>query len=483
MRILFASSEAHPLIKTGGLADVSGSLPLALTRLGHDVRLILPAYPSVKRHGRWETLHPAPKLKGASSDMRILTGTLPGTALPVYLLDAPKYFERVGNPYNGPDGHGWQDNHLRFGLFARAITALALGKVDIDWRPDLLHCNDWQTGLAPALLNRHPERPATVFTIHNLAYQGLFPYEALHALHLPDSFWNPEALEFYGQLSFIKGGLVYADRITTVSPTYAREILTTDFGYGLEGMLRHRANVLSGILNGIDEDIWNPLSDVYLTAPFDPNDVSSKRRCRADLCQSVSLEDGPDAPPLLGHIGRLIEQKGIDLIIATIEPLLAQGRIRAVILGSGEQRFERALKRLSAKYPGRMATCIGYDEALAHRIEAGADAFLMPSRFEPCGLNQMYSLHYGTPPLAHRTGGLADTIIDATNDNLHAGTANGFLFEHPTETALATCLERLLALWGTPAWEGLIQAGTQADFSWSRRAETYSALYKSITYT
>ena len=482
MRILFASSEAHPLIKTGGLADVSGSLPLALSGLGHDVRLILPAYPVVKRQAKWKALA-ALKLEGGPREAQLLYGMVPGTRLPVYLLDAPLYFERAGNPYSAPDGHGWQDNHLRFGLFGRAITAIALGHAGIDWHPELVHCNDWQTGLAPALLNEHPNRPATVFTIHNLAYQGLFPYEAFQDLRLPESFWSPEGLEFYGQLSFIKGGLAYADRITTVSPTYAREILTAHFGNGLEGMLAHRANVLSGILNGIDEAIWDPHNDPYVPVPLDPNDKASRQRCRADLCKTLHLEEAPDAPPLLGLIGRLVEQKGIDLVLATIEPLLLKGRIRVVILGSGESRFERALETLSERYPGRMAVHIGYDEALAHRIEAGADAFLMPSRFEPCGLNQMYSLRYGTPPLGHRTGGLADTIVDASPENLHAGTANGFLFDKPNEEALAACLERLLSLWGTPAWEALIRTGTQADFSWNRSAEAYSNLYKSIGYT
>lgn len=479
MRILFASSEAHPLIKTGGLADVSGSLPQALAGLGHDVRLVLPAYPAIKRARRWKSLG-TPSLDGKPSEWQLLSGTLPGTRLPVYLVDAPLYFERAGNPYRAPDGRDWQDNHLRFGLFGRAIAALAMGEADLRWRPELLHCNDWQTGLAPALLNGRAERPATVFTIHNLAYQGLFPPEALHELDLAQTLWRPDGLEFYGQLSFIKGGLVFADRITTVSPTYAKEILTPDFGYGLEGLLTHRVDVLSGILNGIDETAWNPRTDTHLPTPFDPLDKVAKRRCRASLCKALDLNESEHAPPLLGLIGRLVEQKGIDLVIAAIEPLLAQRRARAVILGSGERRFELALSALATRYPGRLAVRIGYDETLAHHIEAGADAFLMPSRFEPCGLNQMYSLRYGTPPLAHRTGGLADTIIDATPDHLAAGTANGFLFDAPSAEALGAGLERLLALWNTPDWETLIRSGTRSDFSWTRSAQAYSTLYKSI---
>ncbi|OBS08768.1 glycogen synthase GlgA [Acidihalobacter prosperus] len=481
MRILFASSEAHPLIKTGGLADVSGSLPAALAALGHDVRLILPAYPAVRRQGRWQPLN-TPAIDGAPTGTKLLSGTLPGTRLRVYLVDAPPYFERAGDPYRAPDGRDWQDNHLRFGLFGRVIAALGLNQAGLRWRPDVVHCNDWQTGLVPALLQGHPERPATVFTIHNLAYQGLFPAETLQALDLPEALWRPEALEFYGQLSFIKGGLVFADRITTVSPTYAREIRTPRFGYGLDGLLEHRAAVLSGILNGIDDDIWNPHGDRHLPASCDPTEVAARRRCRAQLCATVGLDDAPDAPPLLGHIGRLVEQKGTDLILAALEPLLAQGRVRAVILGSGERRFEQALTAMAGRHPERLAVRVGYDETLAHHIEAGADAFLMPSRFEPCGLNQMYSLRYGTPPLAHRTGGLADTVVDASPDNLAAGIANGFLFDTPSVKAFEHGLGRLLELWGTPAWETLIRVGTQTDFSWTHSAQQYSNLYKSISY-
>lgn len=480
MRVLFASSEAHPLVKTGGLADVSGSLPPAIAACGHDVRLILPAYAALRGQGRWHTLGRL-RLEGIHHEVRLLEGRMPDSGLPVYLVDAPEYFDRAGDPYRAPDGSDWPDNHLRFGLFSRAIAALALGKADLDWRPELVHCNDWQTGLVAALLHDRPARPATVFTIHNLAYQGLFPYAALQAIGLPDALWHPHALEFYGQLSFIKGGLVFADRITTVSPTYAEEIRTARFGYGLDGLLNYRAGSLSGILNGIDDKAWNPCTDRYLDAPLDPRDPIAKRRCRAALCAESGLEDHDDAAPLLGFIGRLVEQKGIDLALAALERPLAEGRLRLIALGSGERRFEQALQALAQRFPGRVAVRIGYDEALAHAIEAGADAFLMPSRFEPCGLNQMYSLRYGTPPLAHRTGGLADTIVDATEDNLDAGTANGFLFDDATAEALSEGLERLLALRTTSAWEKLVRAGTRTDFSWSRSALAYSNLYKSIT--
>ncbi len=479
MRILFASSEAHPLIKTGGLADVSGSLPTALAALGHEVRLLLPAYAAVTRGRRWRKVGEL-VLAGQRQPVTLLQGKLPGTSLPVWLVDAPLYFDRAGDPYRAPDGHDWQDNHLRFGLFSRAIAALAEGSGPDGWRPDVLHCNDWQTGLAPALLADRPARPATVFTIHNLAYQGLFPLSALADLNLPGKLWNPEGLEFYGQLSFIKGGLAYADRITTVSPSYAREIRTPQFGYGLEGLLNHRAHVLSGILNGIDTEIWNPRTDTHLSLPYEPLDRPAKGHNRAALRAEFGLDDGHPGP-LLGHIGRMVEQKGIDLIIATLEPLLADGRTQAVILGSGERRFEQVLERLAVRFPRQMGVRIGYDESLAHRIEAGADAFLMPSRFEPCGLNQMYSLRYGTLPVVRRTGGLADTVVDAAPETIAAGTANGFAFDAASADAFSAALERVVDTWAHPeAWTALMAVGAAQDFSWEHSAKQYLELYQSL---
>jgi starch synthase len=479
MRILFASSEAHPLIKTGGLADVSGSLPVALAALGHDVRLVLPAYAAVTRGRRWRKVGEL-DIPGQRQPVGLLQGKLPGTPLPVWLVDAPLYFDRAGDPYRAPDGHDWQDNHLRFGLFSRAIAALAQGDGPNDWRPEILHCNDWQTGLAPALLAEQPDRPATVFTIHNLAYQGLFPLTALAELNLAGKLWNPEGLEFYGQLSFIKGGLAYADRINTVSPSYAREIRTPQFGYGLEGLLNHRSHILSGILNGIDTDVWNPRTDAHISQPYDPLDRPAKGHNRAALRAEFGLDDTHPGP-LFGHIGRLVEQKGADLIVAALEPLLTDGRVQAVVLGSGEKRFEQTLERLAARFPQRLGVRIGYDEGLAHQIEAGADAFLMPSRFEPCGLNQMYSLRYGTLPVVRRTGGLADTVVDATSEALAAGTANGFAFDAASAMELGVALERVVDTWTHPqTWNALMAAGIAQDFSWERSAKQYIAMYESL---
>ena len=479
MRILFASSEAHPLVKTGGLADVSAGLPRALHELGHDVRLVLPGYLEVKTRHAWQargSLALPPPFSAAG----LLEGRLPGTEVPVWLIDAPLFFDRAGNPYLAPDGHDWPDNHLRFGLFGQAIAALARGEGPTAWRPDIVHCNDWQTGLAPALLAALPERPATVFTIHNLAYQGLFPRRAFDELRLPPSLWHLDALEFYGQLSFIKGGLAFADRLTTVSPTYAKEILTPEYGCGLEGLLAKRARVLSGILNGIDTTLWDPQHDHFIPHPYAPTDRAAKALNTAALRAETGLDAQP-ALPLFGHIGRLVEQKGVDLLLPALEPLLAGGRAQCVILGSGEPRFERALERLASRYPGRLRVRIGYDEGFAHRIEAGADAFVMPSRFEPCGLNQMYSLRYGTVPIVRRTGGLADTVVDASPEALAEGEANGFVFDEPTASALAVCLERALAAWRQPEqWAALIAAGSRLDLGWRHRARQYTELYREL---
>ncbi len=477
MRILFASSEARSLIKTGGLADVSADLPTALSELGHEVRLVLPAYLDSKAKHAWKKLGTL-ALPPPFPPVEVLEGILPDSQVSVWLIDAPLYFDRAGNPYLSPDGHEWPDNHLRFGLFGQAIADLALGGAPTHWRPDILHCNDWQTGLAPALLSDRPHRPGCVFTIHNLAYQGLFPRSAFDELELPHHLWNPEALEFYGQLSFIKGGIAFADRLTTVSPTYAREILTPEQGGGLEGLLAKRANVLTGILNGIDTHLWDPRHDRFIAHLYDPTDRAAKAVNTSALRTALGLENIASLP-LLAHIGRLVEQKGIDLILTALEPLLAAGRAQAVILGSGEKRFEQGLEKLAMRYPRMIATRIGYDEALAHRIEASADAFLMPSRFEPCGLNQMYSLRYGTVPIVRRTGGLADTVIDASPEALLEGKANGFVFDEISSAALSVAIERALDAWHKPdLWAALVAAGSACECDWRTRAREYVELYR-----
>ncbi|HEY9198689.1 MAG TPA: glycogen synthase GlgA, partial [Gammaproteobacteria bacterium] len=416
MKILFASSEAHPLIKTGGLADVSGALPKALHDLKQDVRLILPAYQELLARVDAPREIARITLPGTLDSVRVLETVLPESAVPVYLIEAPRCFDRSGNPYTGPDGRDWPDNAARFARFCRAVVEVAQDRAGLDWRADIVHCNDWQTGLVPALLSLETPRPATVFTVHNLAYQGLFDWPTFQSLDLPYDWWSLHALEFHDQLSFIKGGLVYADWLTTVSPTYAREIRTAEYGCGLEGLLTQRADRLSGILNGADYALWDPAADPLLEQHFSRKSLKGKAGNKQALQMQFDLPAAPKLP-LFAHIGRLVAQKGIDLLLEIL-PQLMERPLQLVILGSGQADLEAALRAAQRDYPDRLGIRIGYDEVLAHRIEAGADAFLMPSRFEPCGLNQIYSLRYGTLPIVRRTGGLADTVTDTRTASL-----------------------------------------------------------------
>lgn len=477
MNILFATSEAHPLVKTGGLGDVSGSLPRAIRNAKHDVRLVLPAYPAAKDAAGTLKRVAALSLPGATTAVRILQGRVPQTRVKLYLVDSPAHFERAGGPYSRPQGGDWPDNAERFALFARAVCELAMNRAGIDWQPELVHCNDWQTGLVPALLSLEPARPATLFTIHNLAYQGLFSRRQFDALHLPASWWSMHLLEFHQKMSFIKGGLVFADRLNTVSPTYAREICTPEFGCGLDGLLSRRSDYLSGILNGVDYRVWNPGRDRLIPHTYTARTLRLKQENKIALQESFSLPVKPQTP-LFGHVGRLVEQKGVDLILALI-PELLQRPMQLVFLGTGEPELETALRQAARKHPSKIGVRIGYDEALAHLVEAGSDAFLMPSRFEPCGLNQLYSLRYGTPPIVRRTGGLADSVVDADAEHLRQGTATGFLFDKAAPPALLHAIDRALNLFAQQrVWKTLIERGMHEDFSWSRSATAYLDLYQ-----
>jgi starch synthase len=479
MRILFVSSEIFPFAKTGGLADVSASLPRALQAIGHHVCVLMPAYRGVlgaARHLGVRLRH-ATELEGHS--VRLFESRLPGSRNRLWLLDCPALFDRPGNPYHDAEGRDWPDNAQRFALLCRVAALLARDGFGLGWQADVVHCNDWQTGLVPLMLQEQSPRPAAVFTIHNLAYQGLFPEAAFRALGIPARHWHPDSLEFHGQMSFIKGGIVFADRVTTVSPTYAREIRTAAFGCGLEGLLEHRASALCGILNGIDTSVWNPLRDVALTQTFGASTLGDKRISSRALRAELGLADDPRAP-LLASIGRLAEQKGVDLITAALPALLEQGA-QFVLLGSGDARYEQALADLAHAYPGRVALRLGYDEGLAHRIEAGADIFLMPSRFEPCGLNQMYSLRYGTLPVVHGVGGLADTVTDASESALADGSATGFVFHAPTAAALRDAALRAIGLRreAPDVWARMQVRGMRTDFSWRASARAYEDLYAS----
>lgn len=484
-RILFVTSEAYPLMKTGGLGDVAGSLPRALQGLHQEVHVIMPAYgDTVARTGE---LSVAAELMVTGARVRIRSGTLPGTHVKVWLVDHPSSFLRPGNPYVGPDQLPWHDNADRFALFARVAVEVAMDRAGLRWRPDVVHCNDWQSGLVPALLAQEPVgewpgRPATVFTIHNLAYQGLFSYSTFVALGLPASLWHFDALEFHGQLSFIKGGLVFADEISTVSPGYAREIQSPEFGFGLDGLLRYRADHLTGILNGIDEREWDPGRDPYLVQTYTGRNLVSGKRANKHALQDAFDLAVDERVPLVGMIGRLVQQKGIDQLLEAL-PRLMELPLQLLLLGSGEPAYESELQNWATRHPKRMAVQIGFDEALAHRIEAGADLFLMPSRFEPCGLNQMFSLRYGTLPIVRAVGGLADTVIDADETNLAAERATGIVFGGPgggTAAQLVAAVERALALFKDKTKRRKVQrVAMHQDHSWRRSAREYLDLYQS----
>lgn len=478
-RILFASSEAYPLIKTGGLADVSASLPAALRAIGKDVRLIIPAYRSVidSDSGPWVNRAQI-AVPGCARKAEILEGRLPGTDVATYLLYAPEFFDRNGGPYGDAAGREWPDNAERFGAFCHAIAAIAIGAVpEIDWRPDVVHCNDWQTGLVPALLADRPDRPATIFTVHNLAYQGLFPYETFQRLSLSERLWSLDGLEFHHQMSFIKGGLVYSDALTTVSPTYAREITTESFGCGLDGLLRSKGDRLTGILNGADYGQWDPAQDAHLPQAYGPDTLDAKAANKQALQRYFDLPQDP-AIPIAGMVARIAHQKGLDLVLGALDDILAHP-LQLVVLGNGDKTLEAELLQARERHPDRIGVHIGYQEALSHQIEGGADMFLMPSRYEPCGLNQIYSLRYGTPPVVHYTGGLADTVVDATGVTLANDTATGFVFHEPTPEALAAAIGRAVALYRNPeAWRQIVLKGMAQDFGWQNSALAYNALYE-----
>jgi starch synthase len=479
MNILFVTSEAHPLIKTGGLADVCGALPTALRREGVAVRLVLPAYPIARN--RAEPLKLRATLTLYDQPVQILEGRMPDSDTPIWLVAAP-CFDRPGHPYLTPEGHDWPDNALRFALLSRAAIEIAQNRLGLAWRPDLIHCHDWQTGLVPALLSQEWQRPATLFTIHNLAYQGRFSAETRHSLWLPERLWSLHGLEFHGGLNLIKGGLAFADHITTVSPTYAREILQPSHAYGLEGLLQNRQFLLSGILNGIDDHEWDPAHDTRLEANYQRGDLAGKAICKQRLQQEMGLHLDATAP-LFGFIGRLVDQKGVDLILAAMPTLLVESNLQLVILGSGEHHLQEGLRQLAAAWPSRVALYLGYDEGLSHRIEAGCDTFLMPSRFEPCGLNQLYSLRYGTLPIVHRTGGLADTVSAAPADRIEAGEATGFMFNNADQWGLLWACRQAITYYQQPAiWQQMIDNAMAQEFSWQSSARSYIELYQRLVH-
>ncbi len=480
-KVLFATSEAHPLMKTGGLADVSGALPVALHGLGLDIKLLIPGYPEVLSKCRDTKPFATLDNPFAPGDVQLLESHLPDTDLPVLIVAYDAFFNRPGGPYQTSAGSDWPDNALRFGLLSYVAAWLGSSGNTSAWQPDIVHCNDWQTGLAPAYLRFWQGRKArSILTIHNLAYQGVFGAEMLHALQLPPESFKLQGLEYYGQLSFLKAGLFYCDRITTVSPTYAQEIQHESLGFGMQGLLHERRGVLTGIINGIDNQEWNPEIDPHLDKPFTALRLHDKAQNKSALQQEVGLHVHAQAP-LVAIISRMTYQKGSDVILGLMNDLVREG-VQFVLLGSGDKALERAFRELALNHPGRISVTIGYDERLSHRIEASADIFLMPSRFEPCGLNQMYSQRYGTPPVAHATGGLADTIVDATPENIAAGLASGILFYDMHFHTVIAALRHAVHLYrhDPNVWRQIQLAGMAKDFSWQNSAQEYLKLYRSL---
>jgi starch synthase len=480
LRVLHVASELYPLIKTGGLADVTGALPMAQAAAGLDVRVLLPGFPAVL--AGLSGLRPIARLGPAFGAGRIdlLLGRMAGSEVPIYVIASAWLFERPGNPYQAADGTDWPDNHRRFALLSWVAAQLAAGRLDTGWQPQVLHAHDWHASLAIAYLFAHPaHRVGTVFTVHNLAFQGYFGADVFQELGLPQWMSTLHGIEFHGALRFLKGGLNFADRLTTVSPTYAREILSPEQGFQMDGLLRRRRDRLTGIVNGIDTSVWNPATDPELVARYDADDVSGKAACKQALQREFGLREDPDAM-LIGVISRLTQQKGLDLLLAAL-PRLGARSVQVALLGSGDASLERGYTAAAAAAPARVGSRIGYDEALAHRIVAGSDVIAVPSRFEPCGLTQLYGLRYGTLPLVRRAGGLADTVIDADADAIAGDRATGFVFEQPSGPALASAAERAVDCFRQPdTWRQLMRRAMAQDFSWRGPAQAYARVYSEI---
>ena len=476
LRVLSVASECFPLVKTGGLADVVGALPAALAPEAVAMRTLLPGYPGViAALGPADPLHAFEDLFGGPA--RVLAGYVSG--LDILVLDAPHLYARPGGPYQDPQGRDWPDNPVRFAALSWVAAEIGRGILP-GWRPHVLHAHDWQTGLAPAYLHyAGGPRPGTIFTVHNLAFQGWAPAGLLGALRLPPRSFDIEGVEFYGGIGTLKAGLRLSDRITTVSPTYAREITTPEEGNGLDGLLRARSGVLHGILNGIDEAAWDPAADPHLAAGFDAARPEGREADRAALRARMGLSEEPESL-VLGVVSRLTGQKGMDLLLACLPALLRHG-MRLAVLGAGEPALEAAFRQAASAHPGQVAVQIGYDESLAHAIQGGCDALLVPSRFEPCGLTQLCALRYGALPVVARVGGLADTVIDANEAALASGVATGLQFAPTTAAALEGALARLAALWqDRAAWRRTQANAMRAPVGWARSAARYAALYRDI---
>ena len=484
MKVLHVGAEVVPLVKTGGLADVLGALPQALIEQGADVRLLLPGLPAILAAvSNLVTVFEFGPLFGAAR-IALRLGRMPRSDVPVYVVDAPYLYRRDGGPYQDSDGHEWTDNLQRFALLGWVGAHLAAGELDPGWTPDVLHAHDWHAAMACAYVAAHPgTRARTVFTVHNLAYQGLFPSDDFRLLGLPSRLMASTGLEYHHQLSFMKAGLKFAGRVTTVSPTYAREIATPEFGCGLDGVIRSRAGAVHGILNGVDGVIWDPATDAGLAERYSARKPAAKSACKKALQVELGLEPRA-AAPLFGVVSRLTSQKGLDLLLDAL-PELLRGGAQLALQGTGDAALEAAFAAAARAHPRAVAVRIGYDEAFAHRLIAGADAIVVPSRFEPCGLTQLYGLRYGTLPVVRRVGGLADTVVDASEEAVRSGSvtggATGFVFDAASAAELAGALQRAISAFARPAvWKGLMASAMAQDFSWDEAAKAYGVLYESL---
>jgi starch synthase len=480
MKVLHVAAEIFPLVKTGGLADVVGALPQALIEAGAEARLLLPGLPAIADAVLHQTtVYEFGPLFGAGR-IALRLGRMPYSHVPAYVVDAPYLYRRPGGPYQTSDGSEWGDNLQRFALLGWVGAHLAAGELDPEWTPQVLHAHDWHAAMACAWIDAHPAPTATsVFTVHNLAYQGLFPHGDFAQLGLPARMMHSHGLEFHGQLSFMKAGLKYARRITTVSPTYANEITTHEFGCGLDGVIRSRGGDVSGILNGVDGAVWDPATDSALAARYSPRDLSGKARCKQALQAELGLASNP-AAPMFAVVSRLNAQKGLDLVLSAL-PALLQSGAQLALQGRGDPVLEAAFTAAAFAHPGQVAVRIAYDEAQAHRLIGGADVIMVPSRFEPCGLTQMYGLRYGTLPLVRRVGGLADTVVDASDEAVRTERATGFSFDAASAAALEAAVQRALQAKRQPElWRGLMRTAMAQDFSWSGAAKRYAALYEAI---
>jgi starch synthase len=473
MKVLHVAAEVYPLVKTGGLGDVVAALPLALAAAGADVRLLLPGLPHVMDSVQSARLVIEIGACFGAMRVRLLKAQMPGTGMEVYVIDAPHLYRRGGGPYQADDGTEWPDNLRRFALLGWVAAHLAGGDADPTWVADVVHAHDWHAAMTCAYMADHlPTRAAAVFTVHNMAFQGLFPNHDWSLLGLSSRFMSPAGLEFHGQLSFMKAGLKFADKVTTVSPTYAREIATPEFGWGLDGVIRGRGNDVSGILNGIDDTVWNPATDASIAERYDATRLQGKWTCRCALQAALGLAVD-DSALLLTVVSRLTSQKGLDLVLTAL-PALVRAGVQFAVQGTGEPGLEAAFRMAEQAHPGRVAVRIGYDEARAHQLIAGADVIAVPSRFEPCGLTQLYGLRYGTVPVARWVGGLADTVRE---DGPRGRT--GFLFRFATPGDFEACVLRAAEFRrDASAWQGLMARGMAQDLSWAGPARDYLALYE-----